>query len=195
MNYLAHAYLSFNNPKLQFGNLIGDFVKGKRYLEYPKEIQNGIILHRFIDKTTDQNPLIHEAINFFKPHFRLSGGVFVDIILDHFLANDSSKFDSDDSLKRFTHSIYHNISKHEDFLSDEMKTYFGYMTQYNWLYNYKYSEGIEKSIIGICKRYPRLGDAEKALSIFESKYDQLQSIYVLFFEHLCTQARDKIDNL
>jgi hypothetical protein len=29
MNYLAHAYLSFNEPDILVGNLISDFVKGK----------------------------------------------------------------------------------------------------------------------------------------------------------------------
>ena len=30
MNYLAHAYLSFNKPDILAGNIISDFVKGKK---------------------------------------------------------------------------------------------------------------------------------------------------------------------
>ena len=30
MNYLAHAYLSFNDPEILVGNMISDFVKGKK---------------------------------------------------------------------------------------------------------------------------------------------------------------------
>lgn len=35
MNYLAHAYLSFNDPEILVGNLISDFVKGKKKFDYP----------------------------------------------------------------------------------------------------------------------------------------------------------------
>jgi len=30
MNYLAHAYLSFDHEEILVGNLISDFVKGKK---------------------------------------------------------------------------------------------------------------------------------------------------------------------
>jgi acyl carrier protein phosphodiesterase len=30
MNYLAHAYLSFGEPDILAGNMISDFVKGKK---------------------------------------------------------------------------------------------------------------------------------------------------------------------
>ena len=30
MNYLAHAYLSFGDPDILAGNMISDFVKGKK---------------------------------------------------------------------------------------------------------------------------------------------------------------------
>ena len=30
VNYLAHAYLSFGDPEILTGNLISDFVKGKK---------------------------------------------------------------------------------------------------------------------------------------------------------------------
>lgn len=30
MNYLAHAYLSFDEPEILVGNMISDFVKGKK---------------------------------------------------------------------------------------------------------------------------------------------------------------------
>ena len=33
MNFLAHLYLSGDNPRLMVGNFIGDFVKGRNALE------------------------------------------------------------------------------------------------------------------------------------------------------------------
>lgn len=44
--------------------------------------------------------------------------------------------------------------------------------------------GIEKSIRGICKRNPILGDANVAMQIIEEKYDILQLLYSDFFPTL-----------
>jgi acyl carrier protein phosphodiesterase len=71
MNYLAHAYLSFNRPGILVGNMISDFVKGKKKYDYPEEIQEGIAVHREIDRFTDVNPVTKEAKQIFRPAYRL----------------------------------------------------------------------------------------------------------------------------
>jgi len=55
MNYLAHAYLSFNEPELLLGNMVSDYVKGKKQFDFPKRMQAGIRLHRAIDEFTTQS--------------------------------------------------------------------------------------------------------------------------------------------
>jgi hypothetical protein len=66
LNYLAHAYLSFNDSNLLLGNMISDYVKGKKKFDYPIKIQQGIHLHRLIDEFTDFHPITKEAKQFFK---------------------------------------------------------------------------------------------------------------------------------
>ena len=183
MNYLAHAFLSLNQDDIQVGNLMGDFVKGNKYLLYPNKIKQGILLHRSIDSYTDQHPLIHEAIRFFKPDFRLSGGVFVDILFDHFLANDPRYFDEDE-LKAFTATVYKNLKHHEWRFDDKMKNFFFHMASYDWLYQYKYQEGLKRSIRGICKRHPVLGDSENVLNLVSQHYEALHQLFVQFFPEL-----------
>ena len=87
MNYLAHAYLSFGDPDILAGNMISDFVKGKKKFEYPDRVQMGITLHRKIDEYTDAHPATHQAIKFLKDAAGPYAGAFVDIVYDHFLAN------------------------------------------------------------------------------------------------------------
>ena len=53
MNFLGHFYLSHYDEELTVGNYIADFVKGKKYLEYPKNVSKGIMMHREIDHFTD----------------------------------------------------------------------------------------------------------------------------------------------
>lgn len=172
--------------------MLGDFVKGKKHLQFPEAIQKGILHHRFIDRTTDEHPIVHEAMAIFKPSFYISNGVFVDIFFDHFLANDARYF-SVDSLGEFTQKTYDSLLAHHHLFDEKMNTFFSYMQQYNWLYYYKDIAGIERSIRGICKRHPRLGDAEKALEIFSDNYQNLQSLYADFFPVLLQKSRENLE--
>ena len=56
MNFLAHAYLSFQHPQMLVGNMVSDFVKGAAKDKFVNDIRQGIILHREIDAFTDIHP-------------------------------------------------------------------------------------------------------------------------------------------
>ena len=183
LNYLAHAYLSPNNPQIQIGNLWGDFIKSNQRNQFSTPIQQGILLHRSIDRYTDQHPVVLEALTLFRPQFILSGGVFLDILFDHFLANDERYF-TDDSLKIFTNQVYTNLKQHEHLMNEKMVHFFHYMAEYNWLYHYRFKEGLERSIHGICKRYPRLGDSSEALRIIDQHFIPLEKLFNDFFPEL-----------
>ena len=183
MNYLAHAYLSFGRSELLLGNMIADFVKGNKLSHFPNRIQQGIRLHRAIDRFTDEHKAVMESKQIFKPHFYLSSGVFTDILFDHFLANDEEHF-SNESLLSFTTGVYKFLTENNHYFDDPMHQFFGYMTRYNWLYGYRFEEGLSKSILGICKRYPRLGDGHKALEIILEQKENFQLQYNDFFPQL-----------
>src|SRR5690349_9308251 len=92
MNYLGHAYLSFNSPPILVGNMISDFVKGAGKFSFSGNIQKGITLHRQIDDFTDSHPATKEAMKIFRPQYRLYSGPIMDILYDYFLANDPDLF-------------------------------------------------------------------------------------------------------
>ena len=194
MNYLAHAHLSLQNDEIQLGNLMGDFIKGNQFENYSGNIRKGILLHRKIDSFTDSHELVFEAIQYFKPHFRLSGGIFVDILFDHFLANDD-RFYNNNSLLDFTTQVNQNVKNNHHLLNEKMNTFFGHMINYNWLYNYKFIEGLSKSILGICKRHPLIGDGIEAMKIIESNYESLRSLYSPFFIILHNEIQLKYDEI
>lgn len=60
MNYLAHSYLTFTDGQI-VGQFLEDFIRNKDRFSFPKDIQDGITLHRAIDTFTDSHPAIHEA--------------------------------------------------------------------------------------------------------------------------------------
>jgi acyl carrier protein phosphodiesterase len=194
MNYLAHAVLSFDQPDVLFGNMIGDFVKGNAHQNFREGIQKGILLHRKIDHFTDQHPEVKKAQQLLKPEYRLSSGVFVDIFFDFYLANDVQYFD-ENSLPVFTQHVYQHLHANTELMNERMQNFFGYMKEYDWLLGYRYKEGIEKSVRGICKRYPRIGDPDIALERFETCHEEFLHHYTIFFPELVQFVRDEIIKL
>jgi acyl carrier protein phosphodiesterase len=184
MNYLAHAYLSFNNPDILAGNMISDYIKGKKQFDYPPAVQKGIKLHRAIDNFTDTHAATQELKSFFRPQYRLYSGAFADVVYDHFLANDVMQFNTEADLKLFATSTYDVLQGFTDIFPLPFQKMFPYMKEYNWLYNYRYKWGIEKSFGGVVRRAAYLTESEIAFSIFNEHYAAMQVCYDNFFSDL-----------
>jgi acyl carrier protein phosphodiesterase len=183
MNYLAHAYLSFNEPEILTGNLISDFVKGKKKFDYSPGIQKGISLHREIDNFTDTHPVTREAKEVFRPDYRLYAGAFMDVVYDHFLATDKNEFTAE-SLLQFSANTYKLVEPFTAVLPAAFQKMFPYMQQQNWLNNYQYAWGIERSMAGLVRRSAFLSESDTAFSLFEKNYQHLQECYSRFFPAL-----------
>jgi len=189
MNYLAHAYLSFNRPGILVGNMISDFVKGKKKYDYPVEIQHGISLHREIDRFTDAHSATKEAKQIFRPAYGLYAGSIMDVIYDHFLALDENEF-PDEGLERFTINTYATLDRFTDQFPEKFNMMFPYMKTQNWLYNYRYVQGIQRSLGGLVRRAKYLEESDTAYVLFTEHYEELKKIYSLFFPELKTMSRE-----
>ena len=183
MNFLAHAYLSFNQPGILVGNMISDFVKGKKKFGYPGDILRGITLHREIDHFTDHHVATKEAKEIFRPAYRLYAGSFIDVVYDHFLANDENEF-TDEALKAFTSDTYAVLDRYTDHFPEKFKMMYPYMKAQDWLYNYRYKQGIERSLAGLVRRAAYLEESDTAYLLFIEHYATLAQLYKLFFPEL-----------
>lgn len=192
MNYLAHAYLSFDHPDILVGNMISDFVKGKKKFDYPVAIQKGIALHRAIDQFTDLHAATKEAKEIFRPHYRLYAGAFIDVVYDHFLATDENEF-SDKSLFDFSQKAYSTLDMNISWLPQRFAVMFPYMKMHNWLYNYKHVWGTERSFGGVVRRALYLTESETASVIFKTHYQLLSVCYRQFWADVKPYA-EKIFN-
>jgi acyl carrier protein phosphodiesterase len=187
VNYLAHAYLSFGDPDILAGNMISDFVKGKKKFDYPERIQMGITLHRKIDEYTDTHPATRHAKQFLKSAAGLYAGSFVDIIYDHFLANDPYEFE-EGALSAFASRTYEQLENFETWLPGKFRNFFYYMREQNWLLHYRSEEGIHNSFRGLCRRAKYIDDPEPVFSAFLEHYEELKMSYEFFFPHVKTFA-------
>ena len=180
MNYLAHAYLSFNQPEILVGNMISDFVKGKKQFDFPENIHKGIILHRSIDAFTDEHKITKQAKIFFKTAVGLYAGAFVDVVYDHFLACDTTEF-TNEQLLQFSLSVYKTLSDYQYILPAKFGLMLPYMIKDNWLYNYRTLYGAEKSFAGLARRAKYLETANSAFDCLKNNYDELKQCYNAFF--------------
>ncbi len=194
MNYLAHAYLSFNNSGILVGNMISDFVKGKKQFDYPELVQKGIRLHRAIDTFTDLHPATKQAKAYFKPAVGTYAGAFMDVVYDHFLALDAALF-AETGLQHFAEEVYRQLHEQNTLLPEKFARMLPYMSNRNWLFHYQYTDGIEKSFGGLVRRAAYLNDAGPAFTLFIKHYSELESAYHDFFPDVKKFALSQFDAL
>lgn len=194
MNFLAHAYLSFDHSQLLVGNMISDFVKGKAKDSFIEGIRKGIMLHRNIDEFTDNHPTTQKAKEIFRPYYRLYSGPIIDVLYDHFLANDKTIF-TESSLKSFSTHTYSQLEDQAAHLPERFIIVFAYMKADDWLFNYRHKEGIQRSLRGLIRRATYLSESETAYNLFLSHYVTLNEYYREFFEDVKLFAKRRIEEL
>lgn len=194
MNFLAHAYLSFGRPGLLVGNMISDFVKGKKKYDYAADILQGINLHRQIDSFTDLHQATREAAALLKPAAARYAGAFVDVVYDHFLANDSDEF-TEQTLQMQAQMTYGVLNDYLEVLPHDFKQMLPYMQSQNWLYNYRSMTGARNSFGGVARRALYINSSAEIFDLFQTHYSSLQKCYKTFFPSVKAFTLSQIDQL
>ncbi|MBN2166508.1 MAG: DUF479 domain-containing protein [Marinilabiliaceae bacterium] len=183
MNYLAHIYLSGNNNDIKIGNFIGDFVKGRQYEKYSELIQKGILLHRKIDVFTDTHPVVKKSASLLKEGYNRYSGVVVDLFYDHFLAVNWSDYENV-SLSEYVSNIHNLLIKNYFRLPGGVKSILPFLIRNRRLENYRYINGIEKSL-SIMTRYTGMPpQVDFAIRQLELNYNVFQSDFRIFFDEV-----------
>jgi acyl carrier protein phosphodiesterase len=195
VNYLAHAYLSYDLPDVLTGNLISDFVKGKRKLDYPPAIRVGIALHRAIDGFTDVHGATRRAKSYFRADYGLYSGPVTDVVYDHFLATDARIFPTAGDLAAFAQRTYGQLAGREGLFPERFGRLFPFMRNQDWLSGYRLKEGIYASLGGLARRAAYMPDPGQACRLFETHYAELGDCYRDFFPELEDFARRTLEGL
>lgn len=185
MNFLAHLYLSGDNPKMMVGNFIGDFVKGKHLADkFEPEIVNGIELHRAIDSFTDSHAVVLKSKMRLRGTYRHYAPVIVDVFYDHFLAKFWDDYYSELSLERYARHAYKTLENFHEILPEEVKQLLPYMISGNWLVNYASTEGIRRTLAGMSRRSRFDPKMDESIDDLQSSYEEFRSEFVEFFPDL-----------
>lgn len=191
MNLVAHQYLSFNNPSLQIGNLLGEVVKGNRYLDYPLSIQNGILLHRAIDSFTDNHPIVKKSCSYFHESQSKYSPIIIDLIYDYFLIKHWRKFHPI-SFQQFKENCYDLFHYNYDNFPDTLKEIIDHLLRYDWFENYSTIEGIQKTLNGISKRTKFENNLTSATKTIQNHLQNLEEDFLTFFPELVEFCKNYI---
>lgn len=194
MNYLAHLYLSGTSEKLLVGNFIGDYVKGKKYTNYPSEIAKGILLHRQIDSFTDAHNAHLEARNLFRSEFGLYSGIVVDFIYDHYLAKNWSDYSSI-TLRTFAKRAHAILLSNFGVLPTRVQAFLPFLIQNKRLESYASVEGIIHSLKTMSKYSSVPNKAAEAREVLEDNYKLLDENFSFFMEEMIAFVRSHSEEI
>jgi acyl carrier protein phosphodiesterase len=191
MNYLAHLYLSATNKEIMLGNFIADRVKGNQYLNYPPEVQQGILLHRSIDSFTDEHRVSKLIKKELFPAHRHYSAVLVDMFYDHFLAKNWQQY-STKTLPEYANYCYEVLIDFKEYLPDSSLRYLTAMKQYRWLESYETIEGLENVLHLMSQRTKFPTQLDESVWILKNQYAYFESLFFEFFPTIEDHVNQKI---
>lgn len=191
MNFLAHIYLSGDDPLITIGNFMADGIRGKQYQKFNQKLQIGILLHRQIDTYTDAHPIVRQSTKRLHENYGHYSGVIVDILYDHFLAKNWPQY-SNVPLNVYVDDFYNSLETNFELLPLRVQKMMPFMITDNWLLNYANLEGIQRVLNGMNRRTKNVSGMDRATSELKLFYTEFESEFTIFFDELRVFSFEKL---
>jgi len=195
VNFLAHIYLSGEDPEVQIGNFMADAVKGNSYKNFNPKVQTGILLHRFIDSYTDAHPVFRKSKS--RLHGKQFGhysGVIMDLFYDHFLAANWSEFHAK-TLEIYVAEFYQVISQYKETTPERTQHLIPYMISQNWLLQYQSIEGLNTILGQMNRRTKGRSNMDQAAEELQKYYHLFEMEFFDFFTMIQKEASAELNRL
>lgn len=189
---MAHTFLSFSKEPLVYGQFIADDVKGKQWMEYDREVQKGILLHRFIDDYTDQHALVLGLKRQLHPSLGKFAGVALDVLFDHVLSQrwqDYSQEPRTEWIKR-TYSL---LNERKNEMTEKRQFILNKMMEHDWMNMYHTPEGTSQILQQMSRRISIENPLSHALEAFVMHEKHIISTFDEFFPQILAAAQMKLD--
>ena len=152
------------------------------------------MLHRKIDSFTDEHAATTKCKTYFREDYRLYAGAFVDVMYDHFIANDPLCFENEKALFDFTQETYATIANYQNDLPEKFQQMFAHMRKDNWLYQYRTLKGIGKSFNGVVHRAKYLEvNGDSAFNTLVSNFYVLNQFYYEYIDEVKAYVKREIE--
>ena len=191
MNYLAHVFLSGNDPLITVGNLIGDMIKNKEIPTLHPTIQEGILLHRFIDSYTDNHPNVLMINKYMRATQGKYAPVSSDILMDYILANHWNKY-SGLPFDDWCLKAYNSLDDHYSLMPPYVKKRVASMINGKWLHSYKSTEGILYTFSRIAKRARFSNQFENAFQTYLDNKKNIDEQFDSFFPEIIFEVQKRM---
>jgi acyl carrier protein phosphodiesterase len=186
MNFLAHLHLADVSQTSLAANLAGDFAKGN-IERFPKHLQQGIWLHRQIDKLTDTHELTKELHEKFPKSLTRAAPIIMDICFDHMLAKYWEEYHHL-SLSEFATHAYNQIDACEQ-LPEQLQSMAPKMRQENWLVGYQSRKGLNQTLASVSQRVSK-PEIFKGAQDWAEKLDiEIEIAFRTFYPQLMAYSR------
>lgn len=128
-----HCWLGRQDPGLQAGGFLGDFIKGRLDDRLPRDLKRGLLLHRHIDVQSNRLPSMRSTYHRFGAELRRPAPVLLDVMADHVFAKNWDEF-GDGDLTAFTQSCYEAIGRYD--VPQSAQRFYAHMSDTNLLARY-----------------------------------------------------------
>jgi acyl carrier protein phosphodiesterase len=188
MNYLAHMLCSDDTPASMLGNFLADFVKGDVEGRFPREVVEGIRLHRAADCFTDSHEIFGASRRLVSAPRRRYAGIIIDVVYDHFLTMSWDQYSSQ-GLDEFVGRVYENLGRSRVIVPHPVPLVIERMARENWLRSYGTADGIDLTFRRISRRLTRENPLATAIEELERNYDLLRDHFHSFFPQVLARFR------
>lgn len=186
MNFLAHLHLADISQTSLAANLAGDFAKGP-IDQFTKPLQQGLWLHRQIDKITDEHEIFKDMLTKFPRHLSRAAPLLIDLGFDHRLARDWEEYHHE-TLDIFCQRAY-EVLRTCDHLPPKLAAIAPRMCDEDWLGAYGSRSGINAAIAGVRRRLSRPEIFDGAEAAVEQLDMELEIAFRTLYPQLMAYSR------
>jgi len=190
MNFLAHLCLANGDSGLMLGGLFGDFVRGRRVLRtFADPVRQGIVLHRYIDKRTDNSKEVKLLRPMFPRDFRRYAGIIIDLAFDHELARNWWRY-MPGSLERFDLEVRDLLRDNADIVPEGLTLFMRYADRHDLFSGYREEDMILYALAGLGIRLKRPNPLHRVAEIWPDLAPEFKSSFRQFFPKIQSDVLD-----
>ncbi|MEN9639245.1 MAG: hypothetical protein RLZZ262_1113 [Bacteroidota bacterium] len=192
MNYLAHAFLGSSDDGERVGQLIADEIKGKQHQLFPPGLQRGILMHRWVDATTDNSPHLEEVKDLLQNTTGRVTPIAIDVIMDYFLSIHWNQYHPQ-PLPEFISQTYAILEQHRTYWPTNGIIRLKYLIDDDWLSRYSSLNGIHLTMNQMAQRKPFLKALPEAIHVIENHAITFEKAFHLLIHELIVGYKNKIN--
>ena len=184
MNYLAHTYLSGNQPYEIMGNIWGDLLRPKDYATLHPDVLKGVQRHKIIDAFTDQHAAVNVIMDLIRPYQGKYSPVVADVLMDFMLSKYWDRFCTK-SIEEFCEEKYKLVRQQLDLIPERLHPRIQRMLSHHWLESCKNKERMQETLLMLSRRASFENNIPNAMQPYEIHQAVMDEMFLSFFEELC----------